>query len=224
MNLLQRVTTLIRANINDLIDRAEDPEKMIKQLILDLNNQLIQVKTTVAQQLADQHLMEKKLQQAKDEVAAYARRAQVAVERGDDNLARAALTKQNSFQRTADETDKQLQEQKQEVESLKLALSQLETKIGEVTRHRDMILARQRRATAKEKINKARTDIHPEKMEELLNAIGGYVDRAEAKAQAADEMRQEHEKRQLDKLDEDTKIDQQLAELKARRAEGGSPA
>lgn len=224
MNLLQRVTTLIRANINDLVDRAEDPEKMIKQLILDLNNQLIQVKTTVAQQLADQHLMEKKLSQAKDEVGAYQRRAQTAVERGDDTLARAALAKQNSFQRTVDETEKQLEEQKQEVESLKLALSQLETKIGEVTRHRDMILARHRRATAKEKISQVRSDIHPEKLEELLNAIGGYVDRAEAKAQAADEMRQDYEKRQLEKLDEDTKIEQQLAALKARRTEGGNAA
>ena len=60
MALLERVATLVRANLNDLIDKAEDPEKMIKQVILDMENQLMQVKTQVAIAIADQHLLEKK--------------------------------------------------------------------------------------------------------------------------------------------------------------------
>ena len=217
MKLLQRVSTLIRANINDLIDRAEDPEKMIKQLIVDLNNQVSQVKTTVAQSLSDQHLLDKRLTQAKEEAAKCQRRAEQAVDRGDDNLARAALARYNSYQRTIEETEKHLEEQKKEVSDLKLALSQLETKIAEVTRQRDVLLARQRRAVAKERLSKMRTGMQPEKLEELLDAIGGYVDRAEANAAAADEIHRDSAVYKLNQLDEDTKIDEQLAQLKAKR-------
>src|SRR5690349_22506973 len=66
MGLLERVSTLIRANINDLVDRAEDPEKLIKQVILDMENQFIQVKTQVAVSIADQHMLEKKLRENED--------------------------------------------------------------------------------------------------------------------------------------------------------------
>jgi len=70
MGLLERVSTLVRANLNDLIDRAENPSKMIKQVILDMENQLLQVKTQVAISIADQHMLEKKTQEAADRAAA----------------------------------------------------------------------------------------------------------------------------------------------------------
>jgi phage shock protein A len=216
MRLLQRVATLIRANINDLLDRAEDPETMIKQLIMDMNNQFIQVKTTVVQALADQHLMEKRLQQTRDEAVAAQRHARLAVEKGNDVVARAALERFNSFTRTATETEAQLTDQNKEVEALKLALCQLETKIAEVTRQRDILLARQRRATAKEKLAKANGSIHPQRLEELLDAIGGCIDRSEASAQAHDEMQRESNSRQLAKMEEDNRVDEQLAALKAK--------
>lgn len=217
MKLLQRVTTLIRANLNDLVDRAEDPEKMIKQLILDLNNQLIQVKTTVAQSLADQHLLEKRLVRAREEAASSGKRAELAVDKGDESLARAALERQNSFERTIADTEQHLDEQRKETEALKVALSQLELKIGEVTRQRDVLLARHRRAVAKTKLSHVKSQVHPEKLEELLNAIGGYVDRAEAHAQATSELQNEHEQRKLAAMESEDKISRQLEALKARR-------
>jgi len=224
MNLIQRAMTLIRANLNDLLERAEDPEKMIKQLIVDLNNQLIQVKTTVAQSLADQYLMEKRLEQARNEAAASERRAMIAVEKGDDTLARVALQRFNSYTRTADETELQLAEQRKETEALKLALSQLEIKISEVTRERDVLLARHRRATAKEKLVHVKSEIHPERLEQLLDAIGGYVDKAEAHAKAVSHLQTETEERRLHKMEEDTKLDEQLAALKAKRQQQAGEA
>jgi phage shock protein A len=217
MKLLQRVSTLIRANINDLLDRAEDPEKMIKQLILDLNNQLIQVKTTVAQALADQHMLERRLESAREEAQKCRKRAELAVDKGDDTLARAALERFNSFARTIREIEKHLDEQKKQVDELKLALVQLDTKIAEVTRERDVLLARHRRATAKEKLTKVNTEIHPEKLEEILNAITNYVDTAETRAQAVDEIHKEAVSRKLAQMEEDHKVDQQLADMKAKR-------
>ncbi|MBX7245794.1 MAG: PspA/IM30 family protein [Candidatus Sumerlaeaceae bacterium] len=218
MKLLQRVSALVRANINDLIDRAEDPVKMIKQLILDLNNQLIQVKTTVAQSLADQHLLDRRLEDARKAAADYERRAQLAVDKGDDTLARAALDRYNSFVRTVEETEKHLEEQKRETNDLKLALAQLETKIAEVTRNRDTLLARHRRAVAKEKLTKVKSSIHPEHLEQVLDAIDGYVVTAEARAKASAELHQDAVHRRLHKLETDSQLDEQLAAMKAKRA------
>ena len=91
MAVLDRVATLVRANLNDLIDRAEDPEKMIKQVILDMENQLLQVKTQVAVAMADQHLLRKKQQEQEDRAAEWMRKAELAVDKKQEDLARAAL-------------------------------------------------------------------------------------------------------------------------------------
>jgi phage shock protein A len=91
MALLERVSTLIRANLNDLVDKAEDPEKMIKQVILDMENQLLQVKTQVAISIADQHMLEKKMHESGDNERQWMHRVEMALDKKDDALARAAL-------------------------------------------------------------------------------------------------------------------------------------
>src|SRR5579863_9565225 len=97
MALLERVSTLVRANLNDMIDRAEEPEKMIKQVILDMQNQLLQVKTQVAIAIADQHLLEKKKKENEDKSAEWVRKAELAVDKKEDDLARAALERSLSY-------------------------------------------------------------------------------------------------------------------------------
>src|SRR3989442_13322542 len=101
MGLLERVSTLIRANINDMVDRAEDPEKMIKQVILDMENQYLQVKTQVAVSIADQHMLEKKWRANEDSGKEWMRRAETGVDKGQDDLARAALDRFQTLQRIA---------------------------------------------------------------------------------------------------------------------------
>src|SRR5919198_3896792 len=96
MAVLERVSTLVRANLNDLIDRAEDPEKMLKQVILDMENQLLQVKTQVAISMADQHMLQKRQQEQQDAAAEWMRKAELAVDKGQDDLARAALERYQS--------------------------------------------------------------------------------------------------------------------------------
>ena len=97
MALLERVSTLVRANLNDLIDKAEHPEKMIKQVILDMENQMLQVKTQVAIAIADQHLLEKKQKENEDKVAEWMRKAELAVGKSEDDLARVALQRVESY-------------------------------------------------------------------------------------------------------------------------------
>ena len=102
MGLLERVGTLVRANLNDLIDKAENPSKMIKQVILDMENQLLQVKTQVAISIADQHMLEKKEKENDVKAAEWLRKAELAVDRGQDDLARAALERHKGSERTAE--------------------------------------------------------------------------------------------------------------------------
>src|ERR1700723_4422233 len=97
MALLERVSTLVRANLNDLIDKAEEPEKMIKQVILDMQNQLLQVKTQVAIAIADQHLLEKKRKENDDKVAEWMRKAELSVDKKKDELARAPLQRVETY-------------------------------------------------------------------------------------------------------------------------------
>src|SRR5204863_9478388 len=97
MGVLDRVSTLIRANINDLISRAEDPEKVIRQLLLDMNNQLIQVKTQVAAAIADERLLEKRYQDNQAKAEEWQRKAELAVEQGKDDMAKDALLRRRTF-------------------------------------------------------------------------------------------------------------------------------
>ena len=102
MALLERVSTLIRANLNELIDKAEHPEIMIKQIILDMENQLLQVKTQVAIAIADQHLLEKKHKENEEKIAEWMRKAELAVDKKEDDLARASLLRVESYRELSD--------------------------------------------------------------------------------------------------------------------------
>src|SRR5438093_10678108 len=102
MGVLDRVSTLIRANINDLISKAEDPEKVIRQLLLDMENQLIQVKTQVAAAIADERLLQQRYEENQKKADEWQRKAELAVQRDQDDLAKEALTRRRTFQETAD--------------------------------------------------------------------------------------------------------------------------
>src|SRR6202790_5551350 len=112
MALLERVSTLIRANLNDLIDKAEEPEKMIKQVILDMQNQLLQLKTQVAIAIADQHLLAKKAAENEERQGEWMRKAELAVEKKDDALARAALDRALAAKELTGNFEQQVGDQK----------------------------------------------------------------------------------------------------------------
>src|ERR1022692_2821166 len=148
MALLERVSTLVRANLNDLIDKAEDPEKMMKQVILDMQNQLLQVKTQVAIALADQHLLARKATENEEKQAEWMRKAEMAVERKDDELARAALERAMSYQQLTESFDEQIVDQEAQVELLKSAMKKLEVKLAEARGKAELLIAQHRRSRA----------------------------------------------------------------------------
>jgi phage shock protein A len=148
MSLMERVTALIRANLNDLIDRAEEPEKTLKQVILDMENQLIQVKTQVAIAIADEHLLVKKQQETSVRQADWMRKAERAVDKGDDTLARAAIERAEICRQTAEGLDGQLSDQRTQTESLRAAYRKLEHKLAEARTKIDYLIAKHRRTRA----------------------------------------------------------------------------
>src|ERR1700743_2430706 len=151
MALLERVSTLIRANLNELIDKAENPEVMIKQVILDMTNQLLQVKTQVAISIADQHVLEQKLRECEENEKQWMRRAEMALDKHDDNLARAAVERSMSYRTMIAGLRQQVEDQKTQVENLKTALLKLQQKLEEARLKAHSLIADHRRTRAAEK-------------------------------------------------------------------------
>jgi len=159
MALLDRVSTLIRANLNDLIDRAENPEILIKQVLLDMENQLLQLKTQVAVSIADQHMLEKKQKENEAAASDWLRKAERAVDKQKDDLARAALERHRSCQQLSQNYQEQVTDQAAQVETLKSALRKLEQKLAEAKSKKEMLLARHRRSLVTSRANRAEQSI-----------------------------------------------------------------
>jgi len=146
MALLERVSTLLRANLNDMIDRAEDPSKMLKQLLLDMDNQLLQVKTQVAIAIADQHLLEAKATEHEATITSWRRKAQLALDKNDEPLARAALERTLQSEQLLAGYQKQLDDQRLETESLRDNYARLQAKLEKTRAEGELLMAQQRRA------------------------------------------------------------------------------
>ena len=217
MALLERVSTLVRANLNDLIDKAEHPEKMIKQVILDMENQLLQVKTQVAIAIADQHLLEKKQKENEDKVAEWTRKAELAVDKKQDDLARAALQRTESYRELSAGFARQVVDQKAQVENLKTALRQLEQKLTEARAKADLLIAQNRRARAVGKASEARMAGGNGSSAAAFDRMKRKVAHSEATAQAHAELAADDVEDRLAALEKEDKIEQLLAEMKARR-------
>jgi phage shock protein A len=191
MALLERVSTLLRANLNDLIDKAEDPEKLLKQLTLDMENQLMQVKTQVAIALADAHLLEKKRMEHQTSEAEWKRKAELAVRKGDDALARAALERSLSAQHMETGFTQQLEDQKSEVETLKQALRSLQQKLQETRSRCELMIAEHRRARVVGRAQKAREVIAKKESDSSIARMKSKIAGAEANNSASRELLQD---------------------------------
>jgi phage shock protein A len=217
MGLLERVSTLIRANLNDMIDRAEDPEKLIKQVILDMDNQYLQVKTQVAVSIADQHMLEKKLRENEDGGREWMRKAELAVEKEQDDLARAALDRFQTAQRLALSYREQVEDQKLQVETLKSALIKLEQKLEEAKAKRDLFLARHRRSVALGKAARAQSALGDHANSAKFDQLQGRVNHTEAIAAAEVELLNENVGDRLARLDRDNEVERLLTDLKSKK-------
>src|SRR6185369_14828676 len=200
MALLERVATLVRANLNDLVDKAEDPEKMIKQVILDMQNQLLQVKTQVAISIADQHVLERKLK--------------------EDGLARAAVERAMSYKSMTESFQQQVEDQKAQVENLKTALIRLQQKLVEAQSKSDMLVAQHRRSRALGKATDAGKAMGDNSNAAAFDRMKNKVQHTESTAQAKAELVADNVDDRFAAMEKEGEIDRLLAEIKSKRKAG----
>lgn len=217
MGLMDRVATLIRANLNDLIDKAEHPEKMIKQLILDMENQLIQVKTQVAVAIADQHMLEQKEKENSDLAEEWMHKAERAVDKKQDDLARAALERHRSYLQLTANFKEQVADQAAQVEELKTALRKLEQKLSEAQAKSQLLIAQHRRSRAVGKARDAQMAMGSESKIAGFERMKQRIAHEEAVSQAKGEMIEESIDDKFAALEKEDEIEKLLSEMKARR-------
>src|ERR1051326_4367319 len=188
MALMERVSTLGRTNLNDLTAKAEDREKMIKQVIVDMQNQLLQVKTQVAIAIADQHVLDKKRQEHAEKEAEWIRKAEMAVDKKQDDLARAALERSMTYRQMQESFEQQVADQKTQVENLKSALRKLEQKLAEAQSKCDLLIAQHRRSRALGKASSAQLAVGDRSNVATFDRMKHKVQHEEAVSQATAEL------------------------------------
>jgi phage shock protein A len=220
MGIFDRFATMLRSNINDLISRAENPEKMLNQLIVDMRGQLDKARQQVAQSIADEKKLEADAAAQKKAAEDWERRAMLAVQEGRDDLAKQALMRYNEALQGAQTLHETWVKSKAETESLKNSLRQLNEKIEEAKRKKNILIARARRAEAQQRIQDTLAGMGDKSAFESFERMQEKIEASERKALASAELAEEFSgdklQREFEQLEYHGNSDQQLLELKAK--------
>jgi phage shock protein A len=220
MGIFDRLSAMIRSNINDLITRAENPEKMLNQLILDMKGQLSKAKQQVASAIADEKKLQADAEGLKKQAEDWERRAMLAVQEGRDDLAKQALVRYNEQLQGAQQLQETWVKHKAETEQLKLALRQLNDKIEEAKRKKNILIARAKRAEAQQRIQETMSGMSDKSAFESFDRMAEKIEATERKALAAAELQEEFSgdalAKQFEALEYHGTADQQLLALKQR--------
>jgi phage shock protein A len=192
MGIFARLAALIKSNLNDLISQAEDPEKMLNQIVIEMANQLIEAKKQVAVAIADEKRLAKQAEGEAAKGAEWERRAMMAIRAGDDALAKEALQRKREHEQLAGTLKEQWAKQKKSVDQLKLALRVLNSKIEEAKRKKQVLIARKRRAEAQKAIQETMSGINNASAFESFDRMTEKIDKIEAEAEAATELAEEY--------------------------------
>lgn len=220
MGIFDRLATMIRSNLNDLISRAENPEKMLNQLVLDMRSQLAKAKQQVASAIADEKRLQAQVEQEKKQAADWEKRAMLAVQEGRDDLAKQALLRHAEHMTAAAQLEETWRKHAAETENLKASLRALNDKIEEAKRKKNILIARQRRAEAQRRIHETMSSMSDQSAFEVFERMSERIEQNERKALAAAELSEELEGDQLQKqfaaLEYKADADTQLLELKRK--------
>src|SRR4051794_9733610 len=226
MGIFDRLSTMVRSNINDLISRAENPEKMLNQLIVEMKTQLSKAKQQVASAIADEKKLQSDAEAMKKQAEDWERRAMLAVQEGRDDLAKQALARYNEQLQGAQQLHETWLRHKAETEQLKLSLRQLNDKIEEAKRKKNILVARSKRAEAQQRIQETMSGLSDKSAFESFERMAEKIEAPERKALAAAELNDEFPgdtlPRQFEALEYKGSSDQQLLELKTKMGILGS--
>jgi phage shock protein A len=220
MGIMDRVSMVIKSNLNYLINKAEDPEKMLDQILIQMRQQLIEAKREVAVAIADEKRLRTQLEAELEQVREWERRATIAVQKGEDELAREALRRKTGHEQIALGYRQQWEAQRNSADNLKNALRALSQKIEEAARKKNLLIARQKRAQAQKHIHEVMTGLTDTSAFESFDRMATRVEQLEAQAEAAVEISQELTGETMEQrfraLESSSDVEQELAALKAK--------
>ncbi len=216
MGILDRTSQILRANINDLLNHAEDPEKMLNQILSDMEDAIKEGQSQVAEQIAQEKLIQADLDASKKNADDWGKKAELAVSKSADDLAREALHRQGDYAAEVDIYQKQLEAQHQAVEKLKSDLAALQSKYEDARRNKEMLLTRAKRATAQQQIAAASAKISSVDYSSDLQHMERRIQEQEAHVAAANEIESTSVDEQFKKLGADDAVEQKLADLKKK--------
>ena len=218
MGIFDRLGTLLKSNINDLISRAENPEKVLNQLITDMRSQLAKAKQEVASAIADEKKLKAQVEKEKKQAEEWQRRAMLGVQQGRDDLAKQALMRHNEHMQGAQALHETWVRHKAETESLKASLRTLNDKIEEAKRKKNLLVARQKRAEAQQRIQRTMSSMSDKSAFDHFERMAAKIEEVERKQLAAVELNEELSgdglSQEFEALEFDGSADQQLLELK----------
>jgi phage shock protein A len=188
MGIFSRLGTLIKSNLNDLISRAEDPEKMLTQVLVDMQQQLVEAKKSVAIAIADEKKLQKQYNLELDKSKDWERKAMLAVRAGNDDLARQALTRKQEHENISGQFQQQWIAQKAAVDKLKDALRLLANKIEEAKRKKNILIARKKRAEAQNQIASTMQGLGDTSAFDTFERMSDQINMLEAEAEAGAEL------------------------------------
>ena len=223
MGLIDRILRVIRANINNLLGKAEDPEKILEQTVLEMQNNLVLLRQSVAQAIATQKRTDRQANQAQSNAEEWYRRAQLALQQGNDSLAREALTKRKFYQETATALLTQMEPHKIVVDRLKTDMQTLSNKISEAKTKKDMFIARARSAQASANINEMLGGINPRSSLNAFERMEEKVMEIEAQSAAIAELGTDDLQQKFASLEAGGEIDSELAAMKQQMITGDHP-
>jgi phage shock protein A len=197
MGIFSRLAQLIKSNLNDLISRSEDPEKMLNQILLDMNSQLVEAKKQVATSIADEKHLAKQFEQESAKAADWERKAMMALRAGNEGLAKEALARKREHDEIAATFKDQWAKQKASVDQLKKALRLLSEKIEEAGRKKNVLIARKKRAEAQKSIQETMSGLRDQSAFETFDRMAQKIDQIEAEAEAQTELAEEYTGDQL---------------------------
>jgi phage shock protein A len=222
MGFFDRLSRLLRANLNDLVGKAEDPAKILDQSVADMQADLIKLRQAVATAIASQKRLQNQAEQAETQANTWYQRAELALKKGEEELARESLSRRKTYQDTATALNNQISAQVSQVDTLKRSLTALEGKIAEAKTKKDMLKARAQAAQAQEQLQSAVGNLSTTSSMAAFEQMEEKVLSMEARSQAAAELAGADLEAQFASLEGDS-VDEELESLRKRLSGGTTP-
>jgi len=216
MGIFSRFADIVNSYINSLIDKAEDPEKLIRLIVQEMEDTLVEVRTSSARTIAEKKDLTRRVEQLKSEAEEWERKAELAISKGREDLAKAALSERNKAAEIADELQLDLNRLEDELARLSNEVCQLQEKLDDARARQKTLLMRHKTTSSRLKVKQSLYDTSADDAVSRFDRFERKLDELESEVESYDIGRNKNLADEINDLEKQEEIDQQLAELKAR--------